>query len=422
MRNIPISILLWAISFGAAASNTAAPFIDTFDLPFDRYTWLTTHNAFNYGFTPVPNQTYRIPEQLRDGVRGLMLDFVQSRGRIYLCHSVCLSGELTLEATFNEQIMPFLRTHPDAILTLHVEDGASRSMLHTALNGVPGLASMTFDPQTWDTPDWPTPRQMIGAGQRLLIFNLNSDNSGDFAVDEGNVHIMASTDGTVENYWSLGDTIFTHDYTCKSRWSDIPLDRKNVAFPGKAWNRLFVMNQFHGVSLGLHARLDNRFDRLLDRVDNYCAIPAMRKPNFIAVDHYEQGDGLAFSGVVTQGGVIFYRDNAAGGDIVCGVPGRVHIDANIKNGDFTGCENDEARSARIANLPAGTRISVYDSPDGNTSDDYTTIVLRKDVTNLIVPSFETTGTNADWEITYRRKNGLDGKISRIVIDPPSSRP
>lgn len=422
MRKIFTSILLWAISFGVAASSTPAPFIDTLDQPFDRYTWLTTHNAFNYGFTPVPNQTNRIPAQLRDGVRGLMLDFVQSRGRIYLCHSICLSGELTLEATFNEQIMPFLREDPHAILTLHVEGNVSRSMLHTALNGVPGLAHMTFDPQRWDTPDWPTPQQMIDAGQRLLIFNLNNSNSGDFAVDEGNVHIMASTDGTVENYWSLGDTIFTHDYTCRSRWSDIPLDRKSVAFPGKAWNRLFVMNQFHGVSLGLHSRLDNRFDRLLDRVDNYCAGPAMRKPNFIAVDHYEQGDGLAFSGVATQGGVILYKGNAAAGDIVCGVPGRVHIDANIENNGFKSCKNDVARSARIIGLPAGTRIGVYDSPDDSTSDDYTTIVLRKDVTNLIIPSFETTDTNADREITYHRKNGLDGEISRIVIEPPGRSP
>jgi hypothetical protein len=302
MRRILATILVSIMSLGVAATDTPAPYIDTLDQPFDRYTWLTTHNAFNYGFTPVPNQTRSIPTQLNDGVRGLMLDFVESRGQVYLCHNICLSGELTLEATFNEQIMPFLRNNPNAILTLHVEDYASRSTLHNALNGVSGLAGITFDPQTWNTPDWPTPQQMIDAGQRLLIFNLNNDNSGDFAVDEGNVHIMTSTDGTVENYWSLGDTIFTHDYTCKSRWSDIPLDRKSVAFPGKAWNRLFVMNQFHGVSLGWHARLDNRFDRLLDRVDNYCAGPAMRKPNFIAVDHYEQGDGLAFARAVTQDG------------------------------------------------------------------------------------------------------------------------
>jgi len=304
MRRTLATLLVSIMSLGVAATNTPAPYIDTLDQPFDRYTWLTTHNAFNYGFTPVPNQTRHIPTQLNDGVRGLMLDFVESRGRVYLCHSICLFGELTLEATFNEQIMPFLRNDPRAILTLHVEDYASRSALHKALNSVPGLARITFDPQTWNTPDWPTPQQMIGAGQRLLIFNLNNDNSGDFAVDEGNVHIMASTDGTVENDWSLGDTIFTHDYTCKSRWGDIPLDRKSVAFPGKAWNRLFVMNQFHGVSLNLHARLDNRFDRLLDRVDNYCAGPAMRKPNFIAVDHYEQGDGLAFARAVTQDGKI----------------------------------------------------------------------------------------------------------------------
>ena len=420
MRKILTFALFSALSCGAVATNTRAPFVDTLDQPFDRYTWLTTHNAFNYSLTPVPNQTNYIPRQLSDGVRGLMLDFVESGGRVYLCHSVCILGELTLEQTFNDQIMPFLRDNPQEILTLIVEDHVSRSKLQTALNGVPGLASMAFNPRDWDTPGWPTLRQMIDKGQRLLIFD--NSNHGDFSLDQGNVHIMNGTDGTVENYWSLGATIFSHDYTCKSRYSNIPLDQKSVAFPGKSWNRLFVMNHFHTVGEQLHARLDNRFDKLLDRSDNYCWAPAKRKPNFIAVDHYTQGDGLAFAGVMTQGGVIFFEGNDATQDIVCGVPGRVRIEANIKNGDFNGCENDEARSARIAGLPAGTRISVYDSPDGSTSDDYTTIVLRKDAKDLIIPSFETTNTNSEREITYHRKNGLDGKISRIVIEPPSGNP
>ena len=422
MRKILPSILISVMSFGAAATNTPAPFVDTYDQPFDRYTWLTTHNAFNSGFNPVSNQNRQIPAQLMDGVRGLMLDFVESGGGVYLCHGSCLIGELTLERTFNEQIMPFLRNDPQAILTLHVEDYTSRSALHSALNGVPGLARITFDPKKWDTPDWPTPQQMIDAGQRLLIFNLNNNNSGDFAVNEGNVHIMASTDGTVENYWSLGDTVFEHDYTCKSRWGHIPLDRREVAFAGKSWNRLFVMNQFHGVSYSLHSRLDNRFDKLEQRALTYCLTPARRKPNFVAVDHYEQGDGLAFAGVWTQGGIIFYEGNDATQDIVCGVPGRVSIEANIRNGDFKGCENDEARSARIIGLPAGTQITVYDSPSGSKSDDYTTITLTSDVRDATISSFEVNEISGGYTSIHHHYNGLDGKISRIEIKPPQPSP
>lgn len=400
-----------------AHANTEAPFVHSLDLPYNEYSWLTTHNAYNTAVNPVPNQNIGISGQLDAGVRGLMLDLVQRGNEIFLCHSTCLGGESRLEDTLRNTILPFLDSHRDAVIALHVEGNVPRALLHESLNRVgSGFALNTFNPSAWNTPQWPTLRQIIQSGQRLLIFALNESLRGDYSLPGGTAHIMASTDGTVENYWSLGDTIFTHDDSCRSRWSNIPLTSRAVGFPGKSWDRLFVMNQFHGVSLSVHSRLDNRFDQLLDRANNYCLPAAQRKPNFIAVDHFDQGDGLPFAGFISQGGVIFYEGNQASQDVVCGIPGRVRIDINAQD-DKLGCENDEARSARIVNLPAGTRISVYDSPSGSTSDDYTTITLRRHIDDLVIPSFESNVDNADIEMIFRRHNGLDGKVSRIRIEP-----
>nr|GMD56902.1 PI-PLC X domain-containing protein At5g67130-like [Ipomoea batatas] len=65
-------------------------------LPFNKYAFLTTHNAFSItgwsSRTGVPNvapknQEDSITQQLNNGVRGLMLDVYDFRGDVWLCHS-----------------------------------------------------------------------------------------------------------------------------------------------------------------------------------------------------------------------------------------------------------------------------------------------------------------------------------------------
>jgi hypothetical protein len=132
----------------------------------------------------------------------------------------------------------------------------------------------------------------VRGGQRLLIFTDNAANVGDYpSPGGGRATVMDGQDATVENYWSLGDTIFSHDWSCRSRWGSVPLNAGRVSFfPGKSWPRLFVMNQFHGVGETLHARSDNKLSHLWARVHEHCLPRSGRLPNFIAVDFYHQGD------------------------------------------------------------------------------------------------------------------------------------
>jgi chitinase len=100
---------------------------------------------------------------------------------------------------------------------------------------------------------------------------------------------MASEDFTVENYWSLGTTIFQHDRRCYSRWEGQPLSRPEIRGM-RGWRPLFTMNQFHGVPLVTHASSDNGFDALKERYEGWCGPAAGRKPNYVAVDFHERGD------------------------------------------------------------------------------------------------------------------------------------
>jgi hypothetical protein len=392
--------------------------VDDPDRPFDEYTWVTSHNAYERKFA-IGNQTKTIREQLDGGVRGLMLDTHSSNGEVKLCHNSCSSGSRTLVDAVRDDIVPFLGENRSAVVTLHLEDYTVGTELGRALSSISGMAGLTFSPDWWPESRWPTLREMVDGGQRLIIFTSKSENRGTYRSPQvpSGVTVLYDRDGTVENHWSMGDTIFTHDRSCTTRWSGTPLTSKTVKWAGKNWRPLFVMNHFHGVPEEMHARTDNRFDLLQQRVDSYCKPAAGRTPNFVALDHVHQGDPIEYASVLTQGGIVFYEGNNATQDIVCGLPGRYSLSINAQSVGSHGCENDEARSARIVNAKAGMRFTVYDSPSGSTGDDWTEIAVLRDAPSITINSFQVSRNDGTVRVTHHSKNGLDGKISRFVVSP-----
>lgn len=278
-----------------AASVTHADTPDDTSRTFDRYSWVTTHNAFtsNGAF---PNQDQTIDQQLAHGVRSFMLDLHTYGDRVALCHSKCTKAPVPFADLVNNTLLPFLEREPDAVISLHLEDFNSASALVAELDKAPGLAGMTFEPGAWQTPGWPTYRAIVDSGQRILIFTLNNANSGAIETKAGPVHFMRSDAFTVENYWSLGLPVVEHDYSCVSRWDDIPLNTRDVeGKPG--WPRLFTMNHFHDASTPVtrwHVSADNAFDRLHSRYLENCEPAAKRKPSFVAVDFHQDGETAKF--------------------------------------------------------------------------------------------------------------------------------
>lgn len=399
---------------------SGAPYIGNTNQPFNFYTWATTHNAFSNGADYrywYQNQSHTVREQLNAGVRGLMLDAYESNGRVRVCHVSCDGIEKPLASYFSDDILPFLAQNPQAVVTVFLEDYVSQASLQAELARAPGLGGQTFSPgsESWKwRAQWPSLQEMIDANQRLLIFALNGA-AGTYRVGSADVEVIRQESGTVENYWSIGDTIFTHDYSCKSRFST-PLNKRQVDWPGKAWPPLFVMNHFHGVGESLHARLDNRYDKLQDRYNNYCGPASDGRPvNFLAVDFYQQGDTLEFAGVKTNGGLVLYEGNNVSQDVVCGIPAAPSRTLQFK---VNGCENDEARSGRLENVPAGTEFHLYDSPSGSTSDDYAVLKTKRGVARVDIPSFEKSVETDEYQLTFHRYNGLDGKISRVEVVAP----
>ncbi len=77
--------------------------------------------------------------------------------------------------------------------------------------------------------------------------------------------------------------------------------------------------------------------------------------------------------------------------------------------------NDAARSVQLHNVPAGTTIRVTDAPDGDKTDDYTDIYVKKSGCLIKVNSFEDSYENDHIKVAYHEHNGLDGKISYVKV-------
>jgi hypothetical protein len=88
----------------------------------------------------------------------------------------------------------------------------------------------------------------------------------------------------------------------------------------------------------------------------------------------------------------------------------------IRAREAPGFVNDEARSVLLQMIPGGTAIRVFDSPAGDSSDDWTEILVISEVIERCVGTFERGSGDDSMSVTFHEFNGLDGKVSRVEID------
>lgn len=83
--------------------------------------------------------------------------------------------------------------------------------------------------------------------------------------------------------------------------------------------------------------------------------------------------------------------------------------------------NDEARAMVLYGpLKKGTVIRIFDSPKGKKNDDWLEITVLQDVWNqqITFATLERSWQDSNVKVAFRKKNGLDGKVSRVEINVP----
>lgn len=161
-------------------------------LPFNRYSWLTTHNSFaivgtksplGSAIISPPNQEDSVASQLRNGVRGLMLDVYDFDGDVWLCHSFrgsCLAFTAYVPAlAVLREVEAFLASNPSEVVTVFLEDYTAPGSLSNVFNAA-GLTKYWFpvDRLPAAGEDWPLLKDMIADNHRLVVFTSKQGKKG----------------------------------------------------------------------------------------------------------------------------------------------------------------------------------------------------------------------------------------------------
>ncbi|MGE4427867.1 MAG: hypothetical protein AB7G37_15565, partial [Solirubrobacteraceae bacterium] len=292
------------------------------DRPFDEVALPATHNAMSIAAPDwfSAEQERPIAGQLRDGVRGLLIDThygdrlpdgrvrtvldddaaagrgplpdgvsetavaaaLRIRDRIgfagqgkrgmFLCHSFCELGA-TPVAEALDAVHDFLVTHPDEVVVIVNQDAVTPRDFVAAVRDA-GLDRMAYDGPT--TAPWPTLREMIDSGRRLVI-------------------MAEEHAGAAPWYRPVYDSITQETpYTFKRADLMTASRRAATCAPNRGPDDapLFLLN--HWVSTDplprpVDARKVNARDPLLGRARE-CARIRDRIPNLVAVNFYRQGD------------------------------------------------------------------------------------------------------------------------------------
>jgi len=238
---------------------------------YNEVAYLTTHNAFNSDEDGLlfPNQTYNIASQLNDGVRGLMIDVYDHFGTPTAYHSIFALGTIPLSDIFND-IKTFLDNNPNEVVTIILECYVTVNDIEDEINQS-GLSNYLYT----HNAAWPTLQSMIDNDNRLVIFSDVDDasNSQDW------YHYV--WDYAVETHYSVA-TI--NEFTCDFN-------------RGGPLNDLFILNHFvtdatFGYGLYNESNDVNANPFFINRALE-CQNQTNKFPNFVTVDSYELGDGLA---------------------------------------------------------------------------------------------------------------------------------
>ena len=149
------------------------------DTPINRMQILGAHNAWNDGNNTWNNQRLPLTRLMDLGIRNVDLDVHMDGGEAVLCHSDCGAFYAAKDSYPQElgRIKGWLDNNPHGIVLIDIEDRAGNQ---AAVEGplYSTFGGLLFKPADMPTNGWPTARQMIASGKRVIVKSANHTYDG----------------------------------------------------------------------------------------------------------------------------------------------------------------------------------------------------------------------------------------------------
>lgn len=274
-------LIVMAVQVSACSKQdkhtTQAAYIDRQDTallskPYNEVCFLMTHNSMNNteeGFV-TPNQTWSVADQLRHGVRGLMLDTYDGSNGIALTYHVTSALGSSKLVDVMQEIKDFMTTNKYAVISIIYQNEGGNPQLQKAIDSI-GLNDWTY---IYTGGSWPTLQYLVDNNKRLVLF-----------VEQNK---LPRSDYLMYAWGTVFDTPYTFHST-----SDFNCDPNRG---GSGSKQLFLINHWLSNFIGLPdislAPQANNHAVISQRVQE-CTAAQSHFLNYLGMDFADIGDAKA---------------------------------------------------------------------------------------------------------------------------------